>query len=207
MHKLIFDEIADQKKRGVLLVLTGPTGAGKDTILTELTKQKPDTIRVITTTSRPMRAEESEGNPYHFVTREHFEEMIANKEFFEWVEFRGDLKGTQKKTLEEAISSGKDIVWRIDAKGVKNIKQKITETVPRSVFVYLTASSIEMLHHRVEVDEGNAIHHRWNEPLVKWEMDQYDDCDYLVDNEDGNLGETVREVVAIMEAKRLEILK
>ena len=198
-------EITDQKKRGVLLILTGPTGAGKDTVFQKLMDKKPSIVKIITTVSRSKRESESEGNPYYFIERADFEQKIADGAFFEWVEFRGHLYGTQKETLEKALASGNDVIWHIDAKGVKNIKEKVKEMFGRSVFVFLTAPTVDVLKHRVEIDEQHLAHHRWNEPLVVWEMEQYDDCDYLVINEDGNLDATVQKVEAIIEAKRQEI--
>ncbi len=202
----INDEIDNQKSRGVLLVLTGPTGAGKDTVFNHLMEKNSSIVKVITTVSRAKRETESEGHPYYFIERADFEQKIADGAFFEWVEFRGHLYGTQKETLEKALATGNDVIWHIDAKGVKNIKEKVKEMFPRSVFVFLTAPTVDVLKHRVQNDEQHLMHHRWNEPLVVWEMEQYDDCDYLVINEDGNLEKTVGKVEAIIEAKRQEIL-
>lgn len=201
----INDEIDDQKNRGVLLVLTGPTGAGKDTVFKHLMDKNASIVKVTTTVSRAKRENESEGHPYHFIDRADFEQKIADGAFFEWVEFRGHLYGTQKETLENALATGHDVIWHIDAKGVKNIKEKVKEMFPRSVFVFITATTVDVLKHRVENDEQHRVHHRWNEPLVMWEMEQYDDCDYLVINEDGNIEKTVGKVEAIIEAKRQEV--
>ncbi|HET9946662.1 MAG TPA: hypothetical protein VFQ63_01225 [Patescibacteria group bacterium] len=206
MHRHIDEEISDQRKRGVLLVLTGPTGAGKDTVFHELMAQDPSFVKVVTTVSRDMRANESQGNPYHFISRDEFEKKISQGAFFEWVEFRGHLYGTLQSTLEEALATGHDVIWHIDTKGVKNIKEKVKNMVPRSAFVFLTAPSVDSLKSRVQKDEQHMVHHRWNEPLVVWEIEQYDDCDYLVINEDGNLAATVGKVRSIIEAKRQEIL-
>lgn len=206
-HLPILDEVSQQKKRGVLLVLTGPSGSGKDAVLTKLQELLPQTIKIITTTSRAMRGKESEGHPYHFVSRERFEELIAEGAFFEWVEFRGEYYGTQKKTLTDALENGNDVIWKIEAKGVKNIKDKIKQMVPRVVFVFLTTDSIEMMRKRVEVDEGEeGAKTRFNEALVVWEMKQYEDCDYLVVNNDHGLDTTVSKIQAILEAKRLQVL-
>lgn len=206
MNSKLQNEIHEQATREVLLILTGPTGAGKDTLFAKLQKDNPGMIRVVTTTSRNKRPNESEGNPYYFISRDQFEEMISQGAFFEWVEFRGELYGTQKKTLEEALVHGRDVIWHIDAKGVKNIKEKVKQMYSHSVFIFLTAPSIEALEQRVHKDEGKVFH-RWNQALVRWEMEQYDDCDYLVVNEDGKLDEAVKVVEGIIAATKRHIVK
>ncbi len=203
--KDIFSELDAQKSHSVLLVLTGPSGSGKDTVISELTHLRADFVKIITTTSRPMREGEQEGKPYHFISREEFETLISEDAFFEWVEFRGELYGTQNKTLTEAFSSGNDVIWKIEAKGIKNTKEKVKRMMPRSVFVYLGAPDIETLKKRVFIAEGEHANIRWNEALVLWEMKQFDDCEYLVMNKDGEIEKTVAAVASIIEAKRVEI--
>lgn len=201
----IEQEIASQNTRGVLLVLTGPSGAGKDTMLEALTKTNPEMITITTTTTREKRVGESEGHPYYFISRSTFEQLVADGAFFEWVEFRGELYGTQKKTLTEALDSGADVLWKIEAKGIKNIKQRIKEMIPRSAFVYLVAPTIDMMKHRVIKAEGKNAQKRWNEPLVVWEMKQYEDCEFLVVNVDDNLADAIKKIEAILLSKRQEI--
>jgi guanylate kinase len=205
MTLTIEEEIITQQSRGVLIILTGPTGAGKDTVIEKLTEKNPTLLRVTTTSSREMRPNESEGHPYHFISRDEFEKKIAQNEFFEWVEFRGELYGTTVTELDQALSSGRDIVWKIEMKGIKNIKSKIKQTTDRNVFIFLTGDTIQTLEDRVSHDPGGK-HKRWNESIVQWEMSQYDDCDYLVVNTDGKLEETTQKVLAIIEAKRMEII-
>jgi guanylate kinase len=200
----IFSELAAQSSRGVLLVLTGPSGSGKDTVIGEISRIRPSSVKIITTTSRKMRVGEKEGEPYHFIPREEFEKQIAEDAFFEWVEFRGELYGTQNKTLTEAFASGKDVIWKIEAKGIKNTKEKIKRMMPRSVFVYLGAPDITTLKNRVFAAEGENASLRWNEALVLWELKQFDDCEYLVMNKDGELEKTVQTVIATVDAKRVE---
>lgn len=211
----IFDEIKDQQKRGVLLVLTGPTCAGKDVLITALQKINPNLIRLVTTTSRPKRPDEAEGKDYHFVTRNQFEKLIAQEAFIEWVEYRGHYKGGQKKHVEKALASSKDVVWRIDVKGVKNIKGTVKKMIkdPNSplnhvVFVFLTAPDLKTLENRIKKrGTENKKEAEISLNLAKWEFAQYHDSDYLVVNKDGRLKEAVRKVHMIMEAERLRIRK
>jgi len=200
-------EILDQSHRSVLLVLTGPTAAGKDTLISELVQHDPSIVKITTTTSRAKRDGESEGHPYHFKTREEFERLIAEGAFFEWVEFRGELYGTQKKTLMDALAQGVTVIWKIETKGVKNVQDKIRSMVPRVAFVYLTGESIEEMKQRVMESEGEAgAKIRWNESLVIWELKQFTDSDYLVINKHGKLSEAVSDIEALLRAKRLQII-
>lgn len=206
MDPYLAQEISEQKKRSVLVVLTGPTAAGKDTIIKELVAHDPSILKVTTTTSRKMREGESEMNPYFFLSRDKFEELIAQGAFFEWVEFRGELYGTQKKTLEEALAKNSTVIWKIETKGVKNIQEKIRASVPRVVFIFLTGSSLEQMKSRVLGNtSNNGGPARWNEPLVIWELKQFEDADYLVINEDNKLSEAVGQIEAIIQTKRLAV--
>ncbi len=205
MKSALRDEIIAQQKRGVLLILTGPSGAGKDSVLNTIKAQHPSVTKIITTTSRDPRPGESEGNPYHFVSRDEFERLIGEEKFFEWVEFRGEMYGTQKDTLHQALEQGADVLWRIDVKGVKNIKRKVKEMTKRAVFVFLTAPSVDELEERVTKAEGDKDK-RWNPSIVTWEMSQYDDCDYLVVNKESELEQTANSIWSIIETKRREII-
>jgi len=211
----IFDEIEDQKKRGILLVLTGPTCAGKDVLIEKLRKTNPNLIRLVTTTSRPKRPEEVEGHDYHFISRGQFEELIAKEEFVEWVEYRGHYKGGRKKHVEQALQSGKDVVWRIDVRGVKNIKETVKKMIedPSSpvnhvVWVFLTAPDLATLEKRIK-ERGTETEQETKVSLnlAKWEFVQFEDSDYLVVNTDSHLDSAVEKVRMIMETKRLQIRK
>lgn len=189
-------------KKGALLVLSGPTCAGKDEVMRALLKRSKNMKRLVTTNSRPKRADEKEGVDYYFVSRKEFEKLIAKGAFFEWVEYRGEYRGGQVRHVKQALKSGKDIVWRIDVRGVKNIYKKVKQMVPKSVFVMLV-SPVEILRLRAEKRMTEAK--KWNDwsmDRAKWELAQKEDFDHVVDNKQDKLEEAVKEVEKIIEKAR-----
>lgn len=187
---------------GVLLVLSGPTCSGKDAVMRGLLERNKNMQRLVTTNSRAKRDDEVDGVDYHFVTREEFEKLIADGAFFEWVEYRGEYRGGQQKHVIEALESGQDVVWRIDVRGVKNIYKKVKEMVPRSVFVMLS-SSVEVLRNRSEKRQTEEKKWEdWSMDRAKWELDQKEDFDYVVENKEEELEKTVEEVEKILKLER-----
>lgn len=199
-------ELARQKKRGVLLVLSGPSGVGKDTIMLELLKRYPNMEKLVTTNSRPKRDDEKDGFDYHFVSREEFEKLIAEEAFFEWVEYRGHYRGGQKKHVQEALDSGKDVIWRIDVRGVMNIRDKVKAMFPHSVFVLLAVNDLLILKKRMEEraseTQGDL---EWSMDMAMWEQRQWHHFDYVVENEEGKLAEAVERVTRIVDATRMRV--
>lgn len=209
MNMLIEDasiELSRQEKRGVLLVISGPSGAGKDTVMQKLLERDLKMQKLVTTNSRPKRDEEENGYDYHFVTREEFEKLIAEEAFFEWVEYRGHYRGGQKKHVEEALASGKDVVWRIDVRGVKNIREKVKEQFPHSCFVLLAVDDMKTLEKRmIERDSETGADLKWSMDMAEWEQRQWNDFDYVVSNENGDLDKTVERVAKIVEVTRMKV--
>ena len=188
-------------KDRVLLIISGPTCAGKDTLIRELQKRTKNLRRLVTTNSRPKRVDEKEGVDYYFVSKDEFEKLIAEDAFFEWVEYRGHYRGGQKKHVKGALGSGQDVVWRIDVRGVKNIYQKVKEFHPRSAFVFLTAP-LNSLSKRMKRGDEDKKWKDWNINRAKWELKQSGNYDYIVKNEDGKLEEAVKAVKSIIESVR-----
>ncbi len=192
---------------GVLLIISGPTCAGKDTVMRKLLDKNKKMQRLVTTNSRPKRSDEKEGEDYYFVSLEEFEELIAKDAFFEWVEYRGHYRGGQKKHVDEALKSGKDIVWRIDVRGVKNIYDKVKEFYPRSAFIFLTAP-LKVLKERIrERGVDSFKEQEWSIRRARWELRQGQSFDYIVENKDRHLKEAVEAVEGIAEAVRRENIK
>lgn len=202
------NELEKQAKRGILLVLSGASGSGKDTVMQALLDKYPNMQKLVTTNSRPKRENEVEGYDYHFVTREEFERLIADEAFFEWVEYRGHLRGGQKKHVKEALSSGKDVIWRIDVKGVKNIKDKVKELFPHSAFALLVVKDIKTLKDRMVKRQSETQDDLdWSIDMAEWEQRQFHDFDFLIPNEDGNLDAVVEKVATIVEATRMRVIE
>ncbi len=205
--KEILQEFEDQENRRILLVISGPTCAGKDAVVKGLLKRNKNMIRLVTTNSRSQRADEKEGVDYFFVPKEEFEELISEEAFFEWVEYRGDYRGTQKKHVKEFLSSGKDVIWRIDVRGVKNIYKKVKKEIPNSVFVFL-GESLAVLEKRMEARATEDKRGReWSRSRAKWELAQFRDFDYVVPNKQGKLEKTVEIVEKILEAEKRKVKK
>ncbi len=200
-------EIKAQLQRGVLVIISGPSGAGKDTIMNEVIKRDKNVVHMVTTTSRPKRPGEVDGRDYYFISREEFEQLIAKDAFIEWVEYRGNLYGGQKKHLEETLALGKDIIWRIDVRGVKNIKDKIKTLFPYTALVFITAPSLEVLQKRLIKRGSETNWQNWNLNMAVWETKQYKEFDYLIVNQDGKLNKAVKDLQSIIRSLRLRILE
>lgn len=200
-------ELNRQKRRGVLLVLSGPSGVGKDTVMLKLLEKYPKMEKLVTTNSRPKRDEEKDGFDYHFVSREEFEKLIAEEAFFEWVEYRGHYRGGQTKHVQEALDSGKDVIWRIDVRGVMNIKAKVKQMFPHSVFVLLAVDDMKILKHRMDARASETKEDLdWSVDIAVWEQRQWNHFDYVVKNEENKLDEAVETVAKIVEVTRLKVV-
>ena len=202
---LLQKEIQQQSQRGVLVLISGPSGAGKDTIMNAVIDDDPNVVHFVTTTSRPKRKGEIDGKDYHFISREEFEKLIAQDAFFEWVEYRGNLYGGQKKHLQQTLNSGKDVIWRLDVKGVKNIKDKVKEMFPYSATVLITPPSMESLINRLKNRGTETNWEDWNLNMAMWEVKQFQDFDYLIVNKDNQIDQAVADLKAIIRSLRLKI--
>lgn len=133
-------------RKGSLFIFSGPSGIGKDTVLKEVMNSS-DNIRLsISSITREMRDGEIEGEKYHFVSREEFEEMINKKELLEYNEYIGNFYGTPKAPVVDWMNKGYDVILEIDVNGAFKVKQKM----PEAVMVFMLPKSIDVLRHRLE---------------------------------------------------------
>ena len=193
------------ERAGLLIILTGKTASGKDTIKNLLSKQYPNLNKLITTTSRTKRPREIDGRDHYFFTRDEFENKIAKEDFAEYVEYGGNLYGTQKTELEKALKN--DTIWRIDpsrAGEVRNFIKRFYPTeiaeklIKRVLVIYITVSDeivLQRLKKRGLTEE--EIQKRMADDQKIWQQYQ-DSYDFVIENVPGKLDETVDKIVNII---------
>ena len=186
----------------LIIVLSGPSGSGKDQVLAGLKKRQTPFHFVVTTTSRPPRPGEVEGVDYHFVSRAEFMRKIENDEFIEYAQVYDDLKGVPREQVRNALTCGKDVILRVDYQGARTIRSKI----PEAVLIFLNAESSEELTRRLNLrrtETPEALKTRL-ETLEK-ELAYIPDFDYLVINHTGKLEEAVDAVLCIIRAEHFRV--
>ena len=187
------------RRRGIMLVLSSPSGAGKSTIARSLLENDDNFVLSVSVTTRPRRASEIEGVHYHFKTQREFEMLRDNDELLEWAEVHGNLYGTPRKPVEDAIASGHDMLFDIDWQGAAQLREKMRGDIV-SVFV-LPPSMKELLARlkRRAEDPENVIETRLRN--ARQEIEQWRDYDYVIINDD--LTRAFKSVQAIVTAERL----
>jgi guanylate kinase len=182
----------------LLIVISGPSGVGKDSVVRRMKERGLPFQFVVTATSRPQRPDEEQGVDYHFVTRQEFERMIAEDELLEHALVYNEHKGIPKKHVRQALASGKDVVLRIDVQGAKTIRQ----LCPEALLVFLSTTSEQELAARLQkrrTESQEAVERRI--ATARQEYRSLDLFDYLVFNPDGALDQAVSDIVAIIEAE------
>lgn len=134
-----------EKKHGLLIVLSGPSGAGKGTICQELLRQMPNLRYSVSSTTRYPRPGEVEGIHYYFRPRQEFEAMLARDELLEWAEFCDNYYGTPRFAVEQAIQEGLDVILEIEIQGALQIKKRF----PQGVFTFIVPPSLDVLSERI----------------------------------------------------------
>lgn len=131
--------------KGRLIVLTGPSGVGKGTLLRSLLRRHPDLYLSISATTREPRPGEVNGQHYYFVSRDIFQQMIQNGELLEWAEFAGNFYGTPKRSVEEKVAEGKWVVLEIELQGARQVR----ESFPEAFSIFIRPPSFSELEHRI----------------------------------------------------------
>jgi guanylate kinase len=187
------------ERRGLLFVVSAPSGTGKTTLCKELVSMVPGLRYSISYTTRQPRPGEVHGQEYFFIDDSQFQQMVQRNEFAEWAPVYGHLYGTPKQALIEMIDRGIDVLLEIDAQGALQIKKRFDD----AIFIFILPPSIDALRARLMQrgsDSQEEIQRRLQK--VKEELWSYRDYYYIVRNED--MAQALRELEAIVLAERIK---
>lgn len=190
------------KEPPLLIVISGPSGVGKDVAINCMKETGHCFHFVVTATSRPRRPDEVDGVDYFFISKDEFEEMIKKDELLEHAIVYGDYKGIPKQQVREALASGKDVMMRIDVQGAATIRR----LAPEAVLIYLSAESEQALIQRLKqrkTDSEEQLKTRIT--TAREELKQLDIFDYVVINAEDKLDETCQKIVAIITAEKCRV--
>ena len=182
-----------------IFIVSGPSGAGEDSVIEGLRKHF-EIERVVTSTTRSMRPGESQGKPYYFLSREEFEKKIKNDEMAEWAEeYNNNLFGVTRSELDRVANSGRIEIWKIEYEGVMTVKKKF----PEIKSIYIAPPSLEVLRERIQRRNPDV-----SEEYIKERMDytkewmEYENIyDFKVVNEEGKLDKTIEKVAEIIKSQ------
>ncbi|HEX5689657.1 MAG TPA: guanylate kinase [Roseiflexaceae bacterium] len=186
----------------LLVVLSGPSGVGKDSILMRMREIGFPFHFVVTATSRPMRPGERAGYDYHFVGEDRFKDMIEHEELLEWAEVYGHYKGIPKSEVREALESGRDVVLRIDIQGAATVRK----IAPQALFIFVSPGNFDELRSRLRwrrTESPDEIDHRLD--VARQELEAVDQFDYVVLNHEDRLDDAVGQIRAIIVAEKQRV--
>jgi len=186
--------------KGLLIVLSGPSGAGKGTVCDALTLENPEISLSVSCTTRKKRASEVDGVDYFFKSGEEFDELIKQGAFLEYADVFSNRYGTPRSFVEEKLAQGKDVLLEIDVQGALNVKKNF----PDGVFLFLVPPSMDELERRIRkraTETEEQIQNRLGKARGELEKMQY--YDYVIMNDDIN--SVVRKILCIMEAEKLKV--
>jgi guanylate kinase len=186
----------------LVVVISGPSGVGKDETIKAMKSAGLPLHFVVTATTRPRREGEEDGLDYHFVSMAEFAEMIQQQELLEHAVVYGDYKGIPKQQVRDALASNKDVILRIDVQGASTIRTM----VPGVVTIFMVAESVDELERRLrerKTDPADKLKMRI--ATAREETKRVGEFDYVIVNRRAQLDETVRTIQAIITAEKLKV--
>jgi len=187
-------------KCGVLIIISGPSGVGKSTLVQRVLSTLPNSRYSVSATTRPPRAGEIDGEDYFFISRHLFEKMVSNGEFIEWAEVHDNLYGTPYKFINDSIKQGYDVFLDIDTYGAFQIKR----AMPNSVSIFVLPPSYEELESRLRKrgsETEDNIYKRMKNAID--ELHALPEYDYIILNE--SIDDAVNKIISIREAEHLRV--
>jgi guanylate kinase len=186
----------------LLVVISGPSGAGKDVLIQCMKEQGLPFHFVVTATTRPQRPDEVNGVNYIFVSMSEFADMIERGELLEYAIVYGDYKGIPKQQVRDALDSGKDVIMRLDVQGAATVRR----LAPEAILIFLTASSEGELITRLQARKTESPGQlKIRIATSRQEMKRLHEFDYVVVNHQDRLDEAVAQVLAIIEAEHSRV--
>jgi len=181
--------------KGLLVIVSAPSGAGKDTVIDRLIREVDDAVVYVTATSRRPRPGEVHGTHYYFYSPEKFREEIEEGNFLEWSMVHGEFKGVRRDVLADTLRDHRVVIVKPDPQGMRKIKAKL----PEALTVFIMPPSVDALRRRLD-NRGTETPEQREVRLrnAEIEMAAAPEYDYVVVNEDGRIDETVREIAAII---------
>ncbi|MFS8896467.1 guanylate kinase [Synechococcus sp. R3-13] len=179
--------------RGRLVVLTGPSGVGKGTLVNQLRQRHPELYLSVSVTTRPPRPSEQEGVNYYFRSREEFLNLIEANELLEWAQYAGNFYGTPREIVFQKLNQGQDVLLEIELAGARQVRQQY----PDAIRIFLCPPSLEELERRIRErgqDSEASIERRLEQ--ARKELDAQDEFDYVIVND--NLEQALQELEALL---------
>ncbi len=185
----------------MLVIISGPSGVGKDTIIAALRRvhRAQDYHYLVTCTTRRRRHGEVDGVNYHFLGRRAFDELRDGGELLEWAQVHGHWYGTPTRQVREALAAGRDVILKIDVQGAAAVKS----AVPEALLIFLVPPSLEALFSRLRARATETVDElEVRQRNAALELARQDDYDYVVVNETGQVEATARRIEEIIAAER-----
>ncbi len=190
------------ERPALLVVVSGPSGVGKDAALKRMRELDYPFYFLVTNTTRPKRDEEMEGVDYHFVSEEQFAVMVARGELLERASVYGYNYGNSRSEVKEALGRGQDVIMRIDVQGAATIKR----LVPDAIFIFMLPPSMERLEQRLRKRRTEPEDYlRLRLHAARLEIAEVEKFDYAIVNEDDALDETAELILAIIRAEKYRV--
>ncbi|MBN1484393.1 MAG: guanylate kinase [Chloroflexia bacterium] len=186
----------------LLVVLSGPSGVGKDAVMNRMKERQIPFHYTVTATTRPARSSEVHGKDYYFISMEEFQRLIDEDELLEWALVYGDYKGIPKQQVRDAMAAGQDVLMRIDVQGAGTIRGLAEE----ALLIFLAPPSMAELARRLrerKTETAEALERRLQ--AARREMHSLPMFDYVVVNYEDRLDQAVDEIGAILQAEKLRV--
>lgn len=186
----------------LLVVLSGPSGVGKDAVLARMKKLGRPFHYVVTATTRPKRAQERNGVDYYFLSRKEFQEMIDKHQFLEWANVYGNYYGVPKGEITSALSKGLDTIVKVDVQGAATIKQ----ILPQAVFIFLIPPSAEELEKRLKKRSSESLKDlALRLEKAKGELKSMPLFDYVITSRPNKFDEVISRIDAIIAVEKCRV--